>query len=164
MKNYYPEVRQFEDELLSLLSDQNPTPAFQLWQKVRFSKSGIKNELGVIVGFEYVTPGIAFEEQISPGWHYTIQHGWGHESVPQSGIASTSQLQEFPTPKFSMGQRVRCRSVDEEGMVYEEGVIYGLSSYDPTSVAGEQYVYLIHFDVPRVFDDKANESELTAIG
>ena len=74
---------------------------------------------------------------------------------------------DHPLPKFRIGQRVSTTWIDgDTGEANcEEGVIFGYSycSENSDRYGRKGWTYYLHFDVPRVLDDEADEADLTAI-
>jgi len=73
----------------------------------------------------------------------------------------------IPSPKFRIGQRVAVGSIDGDTGEYrrEEGVIFGFTfcSEDHARYGKRKWTYYIHFDVPRMLDDEADEEDMFAV-
>lgn len=58
----------------------------------------------------------------------------------------------YPIPRFSLGQRVEVRGLDEVGIV--SGFAFNPLSSEPG------YHYFIRFETPRAFEDEIHEQDL----
>lgn len=82
----------FEDLLLEKLTDPNPKPKFNLWQPVSYGIDRPNKETKIvetkIVGFYFVSVGIAFRESSDPGWYYYLESGYEHKIFHEDDLSA----------------------------------------------------------------------------